>query len=729
MIINRNKFFKKIFMFYLCILIIPSIAFMAVLYKQLLADKVQKATAEYRRQSAYIAYDFTDKLKQMYSLAEKLIHTKWLIKARSQSDILFSYFDYAKEQEIKNDILLCESILTSTDRIGIYIPDRSIIITHLGFQTEDAFRYSFNPIIKNNDEYANFVSILRKSKNKINIYNIANLDFSLVQANDLLVVCPLDVVSNARAIMFCYISNQNIANFFQKNDLSGLASIYIKCNNEQVCQITYPENLKNSNYYSFCINNHVLSLALDFEFRFLNPITLIPRSTFVMLYLSMFFMLIIEIILAYTLAVWTYKPINKLRQKLINSKQTVIDDDLKLIEYNYCKIVEENFQLQKRVDEYKNITRNHFLIGLLHGFFGPKETLETIADKVKIKEDMCYQVVIFNTTDGLGAVYHAHIENYFRKNNIKYPLVQISPDSLAVILISVTGDYKLRQNGLIEILKTYLLKFRLKSPDILCGTIEYGIVGISTSYQNALKKNFVGNITDIKNMYFYPTDWEIQLINQLKLGNEELSMAILMKIREENKNRKLIEQNYIKLFKIINETLQRVAFEMDLDTGIISLEDIGQNFIKYDEEQWEHIFNNVKTICNISRQINDQETERIGEQLIQYVRENYADSQMSLAKIGEVFGISQSGISKIFKKTASIKFSDFLCRLRMEDAKQLLSNDKKNSKIINVVELARRVGYDNDITFRRVFKRYVGMTPTEYSRMLNTRNRQCRKNF
>ena len=45
---------------------------------------------------------------------------------------------------------------------------------------------------------------------------------------------------------------------------------------------------------------------------------------------------------------------------------------------------------------------------------------------------------------------------------------------------------------------------------------------------------------------------------------------------------------------------------------------------------------------------------------------------------------------------------------------------------ISINELAKATGYGSDITFRRVFKKYMGMTPSEYAssvKILATKNR------
>lgn len=56
-----------------------------------------------------------------------------------------------------------------------------------------------------------------------------------------------------------------------------------------------------------------------------------------------------------------------------------------------------------------------------------------------------------------------------------------------------------------------------------------------------------------------------------------------------------------------------------------------------------------------------------------------------------------------------INFYDYLCRIRMEKAKEYL-----RTMDAPIAEVARRVGYENELSFKRAFVRYEGIKPREY---------------
>lgn len=93
-----------------------------------------------------------------------------------------------------------------------------------------------------------------------------------------------------------------------------------------------------------------------------------------------------------------------------------------------------------------------------------------------------------------------------------------------------------------------------------------------------------------------------------------------------------------------------------------------------------------------------------------YIDENFAEN-VSLKKMSEFVYISQSYLSFSFKEIVGTNFNDYVTRVRMERAKELLcSSDYK------VYEVCEMVGYRDKKYFSDLFKKYTGMLPKEWSR-------------
>ena len=99
-----------------------------------------------------------------------------------------------------------------------------------------------------------------------------------------------------------------------------------------------------------------------------------------------------------------------------------------------------------------------------------------------------------------------------------------------------------------------------------------------------------------------------------------------------------------------------------------------------------------------------------------YVKKHYANENLSLKWLAENYlFVSVGYLSKQFVKEEGIRFSDYLNRVRMEEATRLMRYYHSD----NINNIARQVGFGNNPQyFRQVFKRYHSCTPSEYLKNL-----------
>ncbi len=91
-----------------------------------------------------------------------------------------------------------------------------------------------------------------------------------------------------------------------------------------------------------------------------------------------------------------------------------------------------------------------------------------------------------------------------------------------------------------------------------------------------------------------------------------------------------------------------------------------------------------------------------------YLEDNYM-FDISLDSVGEILHISPAYLSAQFKKYQKMNFLDCLTELRINAAKELLTDPFRSS-----AEVASMVGYEDASYFARAFKKRTGETPTQY---------------
>lgn len=94
--------------------------------------------------------------------------------------------------------------------------------------------------------------------------------------------------------------------------------------------------------------------------------------------------------------------------------------------------------------------------------------------------------------------------------------------------------------------------------------------------------------------------------------------------------------------------------------------------------------------------------------------EPFLDENLNIHQLAELMGISSKHLSQVINQNSDQNFYDFINRHRIEKAKVLLAAPDHEG--LNVSEVMNEVGYKAKSTFNSLFKRYTGMTPSEFRR-------------
>jgi AraC-like DNA-binding protein len=101
------------------------------------------------------------------------------------------------------------------------------------------------------------------------------------------------------------------------------------------------------------------------------------------------------------------------------------------------------------------------------------------------------------------------------------------------------------------------------------------------------------------------------------------------------------------------------------------------------------------------------------EEIAAYIEEHYGDADLTLNMVAEWAGESERKLYNAFKGIFGVSFSSYLEQIRMTHACELLKQGAA------VKDIAAQVGYSSDYSFRRAFKRMIGVSPSDY--------RKCQK--
>lgn len=102
--------------------------------------------------------------------------------------------------------------------------------------------------------------------------------------------------------------------------------------------------------------------------------------------------------------------------------------------------------------------------------------------------------------------------------------------------------------------------------------------------------------------------------------------------------------------------------------------------------------------------------EELMERIMKVVNENLSDSDFNVEKMCDEVGVSRTQLHRKLKEMTGVPTSEFLRNIRLNEAARLIRERK-----INITQVSYMVGFANNSHFSTAFKKYFGMSPSEYA--------------
>lgn len=108
-------------------------------------------------------------------------------------------------------------------------------------------------------------------------------------------------------------------------------------------------------------------------------------------------------------------------------------------------------------------------------------------------------------------------------------------------------------------------------------------------------------------------------------------------------------------------------------------------------------------------QTDSQSLDGLMERAVDYIRGHYDNADLNVNMLADVLGISAAYFGKMFKEFAGCSMVEYLKRIRLEKAYQMLLSDSGKS----VAQVAQESGFGNPAYFTTMFKKQYGVSPSK----------------
>lgn len=423
------------------------------------------------------------------------------------------------------------------------------------------------------------------------------------------------------------------------------------------------------------------------------------------------------------------KPIerNKIIQVLRRAMRQIDEERLKR---------SNELLVKEKMETVVPIIENGFIYNMLFQEHF-EEDVENFKNLLGIQENYGYMAVLVcgdslegnHMTNAIGA--SVKVQNSYR--DVRETVLEFFPDIIMgsvmankIAMFMPSHKDKIEYNERIEAIEKSreLVRKLRKRIDVV---FRVGIGGVKNiyeamaSYNEALSSlidttNSVAHVDDLpakcKYADDYPIDIEKRLFEKLEKGDLNGVIAATNNFFD------WMWDNYaqhpmdikLKVLEFVLWAEHIVYLNSGLTYHFLSREDYLPTLLKLQkmEEIRSWFIDKMSNACrNIVVKL-EQQSVGVVSKAKAYIDTHY-NTDISLDEVSREVDISPYYFSKIFKDDTGVNFIEYVTKIRMEKAKELLARSDYSMK-----EICSMVGYSDPNYFSRSFKKNVGLTPTEY---------------
>jgi len=436
---------------------------------------------------------------------------------------------------------------------------------------------------------------------------------------------------------------------------------------------------------------------------------------------SFLFLYIISIFLSYAAAKNNYYPFRKIKDMLLkdsNDNGINIKNEMQWME-------DVIFSMKKMIDEKKLAFKNNSINKLVQnkysdlnifviemnqsGYYPPYELFGFIIIQF---EDLSYKKLILNILD----------------SNEYESLILIQKDNMKSLQVFYLYNTSLSEDSLKKSLTELFHTLIDESPGNM--TMSVGRPGNNISsvtssltesitaleYRFVIGRNniiFFNDIRELNNFERPISASELDLINiAIHSGNVNEIAEILKKIINNHNihNLSLINAKALtyqianRVMRTIDEILVRKNLPLSLSSEIQQ-----KIYLSSIDETVESIITILRELEYVLFADGLRKNSRILNNALEIIKSSFTDPELSVQKIADTLNVSQSYLSRIYKKENSDTILSYITTKRIGLAKKLLIESDLPIKLITI-----EVGYLDLSSFTRKFKQQTGITPGNY---------------
>lgn len=691
----RGRYFRTIFLLYFLVMGLLLALLMAFGLGQWRLEQKREADREAWERKNRIARTVDERFSIAEQAASQIAASEWIKYVSSRSQILSSKLDYFRKLEICKILGNYTDSLRIARSVAVLFPYKDLAVDRVSFW--ECGRY-FQSVGLSPGTLEEIQEQIGEDGGNVSLYVSEEMREN---NNSFALICCLG--NDPERFLFVYVDGRQFAKYLADTD-GRIAGFELEYDGRTIYSVGQAADGSGGGKEEAFPGSRGWSYHIMPEQRTGQDSDSVFAS---LLVLSAFGILGIVFLLSWMLAKISMKPLLRVAGKLgldRTGEGSVLED----IERAYLELNEQKERIEGLGNQYYQIAEEGYLSSLLSGTDRRDGSLAKrfgldFSDKMHYQAlFMCY------LGEDRERFLEAMLDLQLKCCRDRHVTAVYCQRESALVVASKADAGALSREE--ESIRLWLDE---KYPDLELetygGKAYQGLDGICKSYREALQSQ-QGTKSDGGTICYYPLEIEWKIINFLKLGSFEEAKAMVEILRRENDSRTLLPGELGRVTGAVFRVLQR--FGQDLGLSVPQMPETFQMDGRPEDaeaEGWQWEF--LKGILNRMQEQYEAKTgvHALGKELMAYVDSHFTDAGISQQGIADVFRISRPMVSKIFKEAAGMNFIDYLHKKRVSKAQVLFGEGEKN-----VADVGRKVGYESEVTFKRAFVKYAGMSAREY---------------
>ncbi|XID92187.1 helix-turn-helix transcriptional regulator [Paenibacillaceae bacterium WGS1546] len=351
------------------------------------------------------------------------------------------------------------------------------------------------------------------------------------------------------------------------------------------------------------------------------------------------------------------------------------------------------------------------------------EPYRLVLSQIEFKDRFAKEVA--NAPQRAFLMYKELIDAHFSSRYVNSVTFQLEKDQILSILFVDQEREADRENALDELVRMLDLDTPYCNFTLAISPVRHHSADFAETYQNVLdliKQRRLGESVQVirewvpqPSLMIPSPSEEQELSANLQSGSDDVTIPLVNRLLDRlNKAGALAYQFRDFAADVVNRTI-KIMYAQNVSVGAVADEGSPYDLLKscHTLEHYEAFFRKFLAKSAAAVRAKKSETDIITKFVMEYVEAHYGED-LSLDIIAGKLGITGPYLSTYYKEKTGTNFSDYIYTVRMNKATEMLRETD-----LKIQEIASLVGYYTVASFNRVFKRYAGVTPSEYRREHN----------